>query len=363
MNNDYDVTQEKFLHIHLQTLIGITIIAFAAEVIFFFILSWQGVMETNIRTYFIKYVLFPTGVNGVCSLIGWRVCVSNNLERKKKQYVVSLMVVCVSFIIAIVHGTFSSVYLLFIFVILFTVFYGDKVLTTVTFFCSLIGRCISAVFCIDRSVTVQAEDLTELLLAVIMLCGMYVFSLTMIRLEIEKRELLMRSVKAWAQLREESQVDNVTGLFNRRALEEYQVEIEKMSPGHQPGYIVMWDIDDFKEINDNYGHLQGDKILTCVGECCLSHRDDMICFRYGGDEFCAVLFSNDRADSAGIIRDIQQKLYQYATAAGDRMPITISVGITKYEAEVSTTELIGRADEALYYAKKNLKGDIVFFEE
>lgn len=363
MNKAYHVTLEKSLNIHMQTLIGMTVVTFGVEIIFFFILSAQGLIEASTPKYFGKYVFLPTGINAICTIISWCVCHSQKASIRRKQYTVSLFAVCVTFVIAITHGFFSSVYLLFAFVIIFTVFYGDKYLTTVVFFASLAGRCISATCCIDQTVIPREQDLADLLISVIILCSIYVLSLTIIRLEIEKRELLTRSVRAWAQLREESKIDNLTGLFNRQALQEYQDELRKLPPSDCPGYIAMWDVDNFKQINDTYGHLQGDAILEFVGKCCFEEKDHMVCFRYGGDEFCAALFSDDQSDTEHIIKNIQKRLGSYTNASKDKMDVSISVGVTKYTADISEKQLISRADQALYCAKRNAKGSIVFSTE
>lgn len=155
-----------------------------------------------------------------------------------------------------------------------------------------------------------------------------------------------------------SVTDALTGIFNReflgRQLPEHLREAEK---GQYPISIVMVDVDHFKSINDQYGHLVGDEVLKSVANCIGNAiRADDYVVRYGGEEFLVVLPRADvgRAWEIGerIRRQIseEQNLSQRTT-----VPVTISAGVAEHhylESSAETAEaLVLRADEALYLAK------------
>ena len=364
MTSRYEKTLENALLIHMQTLLGMAVVTFAAEIAFYFVLSAQGTMESEPSRYFLKYVLLPTGFNGICVLAAWLTYRSKATGLKQKEYAVSLLAVAEAFIIAIVHATFPSVFLLFAFMIIVTVFYGDRLLTTIVFFAALIGRCLSAIYCIDQSVSFSADELADLMLAVIVLCGIFVLSLTIIRLENEKREMLMQSIEEWSRMKENAQKDALTKLYNVRALEDFQRKVAEKSVGRNPTFFAMWDIDGFKKINDTYGHLEGDAVLRFLGETCLKPNCGMLCFRYGGDEFCAFLFDDKWEDGEERLKRLQDQLRQYTVNGTDeRLQLSISIGVTPYDAAVELAELIARADKAMYQVKKRNKGSIGLIQD
>ncbi|MEO5807067.1 diguanylate cyclase [Devosia sp.] len=161
------------------------------------------------------------------------------------------------------------------------------------------------------------------------------------------------------QLRLLATTDTLTGLPNRRALDEYLAkEISRTARSGQPISLVMIDIDRFKAFNDIYGHPTGDVCLKIVAEALRrtdSRRTDLIA-RYGGEEFCAILPDTDE-DGAYIlaeklraaVRDLQLK-----HEGSEKGVVTISVGIASYDAPTAdrnAATLLARADEALYIAK------------
>ena len=151
--------------------------------------------------------------------------------------------------------------------------------------------------------------------------------------------------------------DSLTGLFNRRALiDRLNGEFARVGRYRTPMALAMIDLDGFKPINDTYGHLFGDQVLRAVGGAMLrSVRTLDIPARYGGDEFVVVL---PQTDTAGALR-VCERILKNITAlefspAGEPVTLTASLGIGFYPSEdVATPEdLLSKADEALYRAKR-----------
>jgi diguanylate cyclase (GGDEF)-like protein len=119
--------------------------------------------------------------------------------------------------------------------------------------------------------------------------------------------------------------------------------------------ILMFDIDHFKTINDELGHLRGDDVLRAVGAQLtrLLRSTDIRC-RYGGDEFLIILPNTPLIGAQQVAESVRRQMATLAMVAdGQTIPVTVSVGIALAgHAELGVTALIERADEALYQSKR-----------
>jgi len=150
----------------------------------------------------------------------------------------------------------------------------------------------------------------------------------------------------------DARTDNLTGLGNHRA---YQASLREMIEGSDetgaPFSLALLDVDDFKHVNDTYGHPAGDDLLVQLAEL-LETIEDAEAFRFGGDEF-AILFALDEMSSYRCIEQLQRRLARAQTPGG---PVTISVGIASYPAHAAGADELQRtADGALYWSKRHGK--------
>jgi diguanylate cyclase (GGDEF)-like protein len=165
-----------------------------------------------------------------------------------------------------------------------------------------------------------------------------------------------------ALLEHENVTDALTGLYNRRYLDQrFSAEYASARRYHHPLSVLMLDIDHFKRLNDTYGHQAGDLALQFISGLILdSIREADVAARYGGEEF-VVISPNTGIPAAGKlaerIRDrIESHELRLATAGQDQqtLRITVSVGVAELSAEMSSgAQLIKCADEALYEAKQS----------
>ncbi|MGJ8693790.1 MAG: sensor domain-containing diguanylate cyclase [Thalassotalea sp.] len=146
-------------------------------------------------------------------------------------------------------------------------------------------------------------------------------------------------------------IDKLSGLLNRQAFEPIILNnIEQCKRKTKPLALMLLDIDDFKSVNDNYGHLTGDKVIQSVAKACqLNTRDcDAVC-RWGGEEFIIMLADTTIEGAKDVAERIQKSLLR-----DDLEPkVTISFGITEYSENEALDCLLNRADDALYQAKRN----------
>lgn len=161
------------------------------------------------------------------------------------------------------------------------------------------------------------------------------------------------------QLKLLATTDGLTGLANRRAFDAaLENEMARCRRSGEPISLMLADVDRFKAYNDHYGHLAGDDALRGVAQCLRDtlRRPGDVTARYGGEEFVAIMPGTD-VDGAFFIADAFRKslvAMGIAHKSGDKGVVTASVGIATFsgdELQLSTAELLHRADEALYDAK------------
>jgi diguanylate cyclase len=170
-----------------------------------------------------------------------------------------------------------------------------------------------------------------------------------------------------AQITDLATIDELTGLFNRRALFNRIVEEHSRAERYQDTFsLLIFDIDDFKNINDTYGHLAGDAILRKMANFLKGNlRTSDFLGRFGGEEFIAVLPSTklEKARMVGekLRRLLARKVFE-DNSGQLRIKVTVSIGVSQYHPGDSVDDTIKRADDALYLAKNNGK-NVVFSEE
>jgi diguanylate cyclase (GGDEF)-like protein len=179
----------------------------------------------------------------------------------------------------------------------------------------------------------------------------------------------------------ESQTDELTGLSNRKTFdsaiskvfdslpEEYEtVENErrllknKIETDKDKYWLAIIDIDDFKRVNDEYGHLYGDEILIHLAQIIRSSfRQGDLQFRFGGEEFVILLRAKDKQKCIQVLERFRRTVEEYHFPSVDK--ITVSVGVVEFKRGTFHVTLIDYADQALYKSKKQGKNQITFFED
>ena len=163
------------------------------------------------------------------------------------------------------------------------------------------------------------------------------------------------------RIRQSAIMDDLTGAFNRsRMMEILQREKSLADRGRSPFTLCIFDLDNFKHVNDTYGHLAGDMVLrVLIREIRENIRDQDYIARYGGEEFVIILAYTEMEEAVACaerLKDLASKI-KYPGLPDD-FSITISVGVTRYRPGESIDSLIGRADTALYLAKTGGKNRI-----
>lgn len=195
--------------------------------------------------------------------------------------------------------------------------------------------------------------------------------------EFSDQRLVYGILKVYANylaLIDKSQRDKLTGLYNRETLDDEITKIlvresrffQTRTPGGQEArrryadkyWLGLVDIDYFKPINDRYGHLYGDEVIILVARLMTSGclRDEDRVYRYGGEEFVVLLKASDENNASKAFERIRQMISAHPFPQLDQ--VTVSVGMVEVEAQSSSSDAIGQADDALYYAKEHGRNQV-----
>ncbi|SFN41639.1 GGDEF domain-containing protein [Dokdonella immobilis] len=162
-------------------------------------------------------------------------------------------------------------------------------------------------------------------------------------------------------------VDWQTGLLNRRGFFGAANRDVRLRPEREaPAGVIALDIDHFKRINDEYGHAAGDRVLEALGKSLRELSDPgSLVARMGGEEFCIVLPAASQHEARILAERIRAHCRQTPVATEDRRRIdfTVSAGVSETRPQQSLELAIARADEALYYAKRNGRDQVVLGTE
>jgi len=176
--------------------------------------------------------------------------------------------------------------------------------------------------------------------------------------------LALDNAQVRARLEHAAQTDSLTGLYNHRFFHErLRAELIRATRAHDTVALLMFDIDDFKRVNDVCGHAVGDRILAGLGEIAsaIVRGSDIVC-RIGGEEFGIILPSCDVRDAVGLARRLNERI---ATRPPDEAgEITLSIGIAQGpENAMNPRELLACAEAAMMTAKAEGKNRVIVFDD
>jgi diguanylate cyclase (GGDEF)-like protein len=168
------------------------------------------------------------------------------------------------------------------------------------------------------------------------------------------------------QLRRQVSHDSLTGILNRRGMEEAAVRaIANARRSDQPLSIVICDLDGFKAVNDGHGHIAGDAALRGFAQLLTNavRRGDIVA-RMGGDEFGLLLIDTDAAATADVMERVRTEILCLSLPQAPRAMLSASFGIAEIESgDAQLDDMVARADRALYDAKKGGKDRVAIWQD
>jgi two-component system cell cycle response regulator len=174
---------------------------------------------------------------------------------------------------------------------------------------------------------------------------------------LKERQLSKERDQILEKLKKLAITDGLTKLYNSRYFyKQLDLEIDRLNRYNHSLSLLLIDIDHFKEYNDSYGHLEGDKVLIRLGQIiksCLRRMDTA--HRYGGEEFTVILPETACDEAAFVANRIRVSIESeiFLPVSKKEITITVSVGVTEYQTDERISAFVQRADQALYLSKDN----------
>lgn len=359
--NKYQKMNHYWLDSHSKLLYIGCGIGLIVEIVLMFVVFSFHELSSDFQSYISKYVLFPLSINLLISVLGTCVVRDKRLSFKMKQYVLSILTVCLTFVFSMVHNMFVVILLIQGLPILVTVVYEDEKLTTIITILSLVLIYISGCFMkFDPDKVMDNLYILNMLVLMVIIFILWVISCYMIQFNEKKRKIIIEGDIERFDLKKRIYIDGLTLIGNKSAFEK---DIESIMVDNDRTYhLAMFDIDYFKHFNDTYGHLFGDRVLTGIGEILLTEITGIDSYRYGGDEFCMVFKNMSDYEISNILKKIQRKLKE-KNFMDQKANVTISIGVARKNSTDSKEEWISRADHALYKSKELGRNRIIFANE
>jgi len=173
---------------------------------------------------------------------------------------------------------------------------------------------------------------------------------------LKERNLTNERIRMMEKLQKLAVTDGLTKLYNSRSFySQLETEVDRFNRYKHPLALLLLDLDHFKDYNDTYGHLEGDKVLVRFSQIiktCLRANDTA--YRYGGEEFTVIL-PETGGDEAGLVAQrirVALETERFSPINGKGVKITISIGVTEYQTKEELSTFIQRADRAMYRSKQ-----------
>ncbi|MGI2328383.1 diguanylate cyclase [Planococcus sp. YIM B11945] len=243
--------------------------------------------------------------------------------------------------------------------------YLDKTILFASFAINFIGLLLVQLFSHDVRDAISPYEYSTYLFG---LCAGFIVYLAVIergsevlnvlREANEKEQELLVKNKVMERV---SKTDALTGLYNHKTFHEYMdAFVEKAAATHMPLQLAVLDVDNFKKVNDDFGHSAGDVVLKKVAETLLEKAtgNDVVA-RYGGEEFAILFTGKSFQETMKCMEEMRKAVAELEHPGLLGRKVTISVGLQNFQPNLAKSEFFNKADALLYDAKKSGKNKVV----
>jgi diguanylate cyclase (GGDEF)-like protein len=331
------------------------------ELICFFFFFRYHLLPENIPLYIVLRMCIPSGINLSVSLAATLILRDHSRVPTVKNYTVSFASLIISAVIAIFHNYYRFLLLAPGIPVFMCAIFADHMLQR-RISIGAVGAFViaAAVMLAEPGPEPAALRIVTLIICFGILWFCAIFSKYILQSQEEQLDFIYSGYQKQLELIHELRIDPLTRLYNRTALREsLDSYIKKADEQTHMPYLVLIDLDHFKQINDRFGHMSGDAVLIRLGQLIRDRMGGMRhAFRYGGEEF--VLLFEDRVmeDIVTVVESIRTEFMSLRFEFAPFEQITLSAGIARYERGLSRREWFNKADVAMYRAKRDGRNSV-----
>ncbi len=356
----------------LNTFWHIVLISFVTEIIIFFLVAIpRG--DGNFL-YFKSYVLKPLLLNMLLFSIT-ELCyplIKNKFKEAPKYLIIiaGTLLVCN---LVYIHYAVSIIYVVFIFPIMLSVYYGNKKITLFALALNLAAYfAIVFLYLPTKPIEKVNHSLTDLCTNIAFMISAVLLVYSFVN---RSQEILQSFVSMYENEQElalknfvmelNSKIEPVTELYNHKTFYEHlESLIEQSRRFNFPLSLAVLDIDNFKRVNDTYGHSVGDDVIKSLAKVIKSNiRSDDYAARYGGEEFAIIFTDKDQIKAFEAAERIRIAFNNISINSIDSERFSVSIGVCELSEAVDKQTLFAFADHALYSAKRTGKNRTIIYEK
>lgn len=329
-------------------------LALLLELLMYFVYLWSDRMLYTAGGYFLRFLLLPVAANLIILAAG--LCLLNYLGKEGKRqsvlnYIPILQMVLICFVLSSVHYAISVAYAIYCFpIFLTTMFEEPLMLPLVTVLCAVgmtVSRYLGPIIDGSKDPGQLADYVASvgLLLAANMLCTV------LVRFHEEKNGTIRRIRGKQLEIQEQLYVDQKTGLYGSTAFLSRLGEVVEQGNLRSAPALAVLDIDNFKLINDTYGHAKGDEVILGLARLMQDMcGDKFFPARFGGEEFAIIFTGGHRWEYLMFVERLRTTFSQTQYDFTDRR-ITLSAGLAYWHPNWTSEDFFDAADGAMYRSK------------
>lgn len=352
---------KNIIKVYLKISLVSIIASFVMEVVFQICLYADEVYTSEeFRNVLIYKCIFPTSGAFIIYFITRAILNSPDVKRELKRYATSTSIALVCLIIAAVYSDYAVLCGLFVIPIMFSSIYGEtrfiRFATEVSVLCQLIVIIVRLVSADENAFGGIAEGLVSI---IILFYAMF-FTDIIRNFVALNGTFFEEQMEHQTTLSKQISMDAMTGLYNHTAFyDELDRLIKETDRTKQKLCVAVVDIDNFKSVNDTYGHSRGDEVLIYLADILKTVCKNHIVCRYGGEEFSVIFKDCSLKESVAVMKEVLAEFSGHEFEWCDRS-ITFSCGVCQhYDIRINSEELFRQADKYLYKAKKEGKNRVV----
>lgn len=357
-DDSYKNAYDKWRNLLLRANLFLVILVFIVEFIMYFVLLKSSLVFQSTQIYMFDYFIKPSVANFLIIIIGHHL--SNKLASDSKwiYYIPSTQLALCCMVVASTHYTFPVTLDIFCIPLFTTVIFSNSKLTgRIGILCSVL---LALTLCNRRfSQDDFSKDIyfwAEAIVAYFILFGTIYVCNILIKFQEEKTQIIASGYAKQIDMQKRLNKDQKTGLYGATIFTNQLANMVKQSNLTNASLaLAIIDIDDFKRINDTYGHLKGDQVILRLCELMKNnYKSNTFISRFGGEEFAIIISGNDTKNAADFLDKLRTE-FQNQTYDFMNEILTISIGIAFWKPGWTSTELFENADAAMYDAKNSGK--------
>jgi len=330
------------------------------EIIGYIIFIYNGMCDFSIKSSYLWFsVILPIFLNVTINFVVRKVDKSPKVSHDFKNDFVMYGICATACVVAIIHRDYGVMSGAYVFPIVLSASYNKKSLLNKTFYISIASLTITMMIRVFQH-NFEVERVLNIMVAYGFAIVSYLAGYASIVFSRKYSAVIESQENENNQLQSMISRDQMTGLYNHRTFySELDVSISISAEYNNDVCVAMIDVDNFKKVNDTYGHDRGDVVLKTLANLLARSCDesDKVC-RYGGEEF-AVVFNNKPIRQCEcimnrILEEFGKTKFDFTDAS-----ITFSCGIAQYQKNETRETLFNRADQCMYYAKNSGKNCVV----